>query len=192
MKPVRDNITLAGLGVSILPSHVSNTDLVVVMTASPEPADSVFEAFAVCLQRDQVPFNLDMYFKRERTRMGKVELTYASPVTRRCSLSWTVSVSCEAIPNNWKPWVRFYCILFQTGRCTVGTFNWVPKYIKTDAASLLSNSIAASERRTAVHELTHLLGFESPLTGACRVFHEALRRCLCLVCLFVLLLHSTR
>ena len=55
----------------------------------------------------------------------------------------------------------------QHGRCTVGTLNWVPKYLKTDAGSQLSNSIAANERRTALHEITHLLGFENPLTCAC-------------------------
>ena len=44
--------------------------------------------------------------------------------------------------------------------------NWVPKYLRTSPGDILSNSIAADERRTAVHELVHLLGFENPLTSA--------------------------
>ena len=54
INPVLDNITLSGLGLPLVPAAVANTDLVVIMTASPEPVGSIFEAYATCIQRDQV------------------------------------------------------------------------------------------------------------------------------------------
>ena len=62
------------------------------------------------------------------------------------------------------PSCRMFCP--QHGRCTVGVMNWVPRHISSDAGSSLSISIAGDERRTALHELMHLLGFQNPAIGA--------------------------
>ncbi len=56
------------------------------------------------------------------------------------------------------------CVL-QHNRCTVGSMNWVPRYLSSDPAAALSVGIVGDQRRTALHEIMHLLGFENPLTG---------------------------
>jgi hypothetical protein len=56
------------------------------------------------------------------------------------------------------------CCMSQYGRCTVGRLNWSPSFLNVTSNDAVAIRVAADERRTALHELLHLLGFENPLT----------------------------
>ncbi len=43
-----------------------------------------------------------------------------------------------------------------------GTINWNPLSINTDLSDMVTTEVTANERRTAVHELFHVLGFTNP------------------------------
>ena len=61
----------------------------------------------------------------------------------------------------------YVCVspIVQHGRCTVGRINWTPNNINVDPSQMSTTSIVAQERRTALHELFHVLGFANPANG---------------------------
>ena len=71
-------------------------------------------------------------------------------------MTWRLGLCCNHPPS-----------CQQHGRCTVGWFNWVPSVLETDPVTSLSADVVSTERITAVHELTHVLGLANPAQRTC-------------------------